>query len=94
MSYIFTCVSAPDVADEKFEMAMSAAVPEVAKVLYDYDVDVSFTAPDKIEITSLSDVMPLSLEDCKEKLKWIFIDGSTSKTYPEFRYVKTEDTLA
>lgn len=96
MSYIFTCVPKVGVTNEKLEMAINAAIPEVANELLDYRLQINFIQPDKIEITTQSeaDPMPISLDECKKQLKWIFMDPQTSKTYPEFYFIKTKDTNA
>jgi hypothetical protein len=91
MSYIFTCVPKDGITNEKLEMAINVAIPEMAKELYNYDLQINFIQPDKIEIKTQTetDAMPISLDECKTKFRWIFMDPQTNKTYPEFWFIKT-----
>ena len=93
MAYIFTCVLAEGIESGNFKMAINAAIPEIEKELYYYNVTVNFIAPDKIKISSESrnKQIPLSLNQCRKMLSCIFIDNSTGKIYPEFAVIKAEE---
>ena len=94
MSYIFTCVPKDAVTNEKLEMAINAAISEMAKELFDYELQIDFIQPNIIQLKAKleTDFIPLSLDECKQRFKWIFMNPETGKTYPEFWYVKSEDT--
>jgi hypothetical protein len=75
-----------DNAEEAFESAVLCAAEVISSVLDNDEIKVECNPP-RIIISSETDALPFTIEECKKKIKVAFTDNN-GRTYPEFSRVE------
>ncbi|MBQ4799668.1 hypothetical protein J8L73_11100 [Pseudoalteromonas sp. MMG006] len=75
-----------DNAEEAFESAVLCAAEAVSSILENDEIKVECNPP-RIIISSETDALPFTIEECKKKIKIAFTDND-GRTYPEFSRVE------